>query len=533
MLCRGPEGPASPPAASQGGGFMSDSRSVARVLIVVACGLLLAAPTARADDPSVRERVYGNFLAERLGDGAGQVERVSHDGARGVRVSLPGLTAERLRFRSAAAAEAFARALGGGGPGLVEVRGDQALVARGPRLADPQVARQVSGSGWEVLPAPARAPSLVRDLATPTAAAQPAATRSTEVPTSTSRPEPRPTANQQGAGARPVNDTHGAVELLDHHLLGEELRELRPGTAHDTPAGPTGRTAVAEAVTAASPRAMGAHQRERVLPAYDALTPAERQAFDELLARHAKEPAVRDQLLKALAAGSPPSELEWLAGELAGRDPAWIEANTRLTAPDTGAGLRQQFQDSCAATTVQALRGEYDPAYALRTRQSNGDVTQAPASGNDPFAREQRTILESNGGLAVPREQQGGAGLRDPDWLAALEAVGEQSGLRFTQVGSFDAPIEPERAIALMEENLSQGRVVPLGLSDPVAPGGHAIMATSVRRDAKGQPEFLVFDPWEGWSGWITAAAIRDVKVDVAGWNLIDTVMVPSPASGS
>ncbi|MBX3469419.1 MAG: hypothetical protein KF878_21300, partial [Planctomycetes bacterium] len=275
------------------------------------------------------------------------------------------------------------------------------------------------------------------------------------------------------------------------------------------------------------PSAMGAHQRDRVLPAYDALSPEDQRAFDALLARHAGEPAVRDQLLRALTAGSSVDEIAWLAGELAGKDPAWIAANTRLTAADAGPGVMQQFQDSCAATTVQALRGEYDPVYALRTRQGNADVTDAPADGNATFAHEQRAILETHGGVAVPRGERGGGGLGDGPWLDALHGMNRHTGLRFEQVGGFDDPIDPERAISLLEEHLGQGRVVPLGISDPIASGGHAIMATSVRRDAKGQPEFLIFDPWDGRSEWVAAERIRSQQLNIAGWNLLDTVMVP------
>ncbi|MCO5172284.1 MAG: hypothetical protein M9894_38795 [Planctomycetes bacterium] len=240
---------------------------------------------------------------------------------------------------------------------------------------------------------------------------------------------------------------------------------------------------------------------------------------------------MRDQLLRALAAGSPVSDVEWLAGELAGKDPAWIAANTRLTAGDAGPGVMQQFQDSCAATTVQALRGEYDPVYALRTRQGNADVTNAPQDGNATFATEQRAILEAHGGVAVARGERGGDGLGDEAWLDALHESSRHTGLRFEQAGGFDDPIDPERAIALLEEHLGQGRVVPLGISDPVASGGHAIMATSVRRDAKGQPEFLIFDPWDGRSEWVGAARLRDQKLGIAGWNLLDTVMVPTAGS--
>jgi hypothetical protein len=141
---------------------VADLRAAPCVVVGLLCAL---AVVARADDElSVRERRYGALLAERAGDDGAQVERVTRPGATGVRTSLPGVTTERLRFASPADAEAFARSLPVGEAGLVEVRGAQVFVARGPRLADAELANRLRASAWEVLPAPASAPSVVRDL---------------------------------------------------------------------------------------------------------------------------------------------------------------------------------------------------------------------------------------------------------------------------------------------------------------------------------------------------------------------------------
>lgn len=493
---------------------------------LVATLALAPVAVAQTGDPSLDEQVYARLLADRLGVAPGRVDRVDHDGrARGVQVVLPGLVAERLRFRTQGEAEAWARA--NAGRGHVEVRGNQVLSLTGPRTADAESLARAREAGWDVLPAPAAAARVVGPPAGSRGGAPGAPASLGDA--GRGRGRGGRDATPAGSEAAPqVQDAHGSAELLRHHLGGEALRGLAAG-------GPAlqGREAVAAAVADIAPAVVGEHQRDRVLPAYDALSAEDRAAFDGLLAEYADQPAVRDQLLRGLASGNSIDDLAWLGGELDGKSPLWIRGNTRLTAPAReGPGVQQQFQDSCAATTVQALRGEYDPVYALRTRQANADVSTTPAegSGNDPLSREQRTILEENGGVAVARGEVGGRGLGYEPWRAALNELGPQTGLEFEQVGEHTRPIEPDRAIDLMERNLEAGRAVPLAISNATGMGGHAVMATSTRRDADGQPEFLIYDPWDGRSTWVPAQRIRDQDLGVAGWDLITAVMVePAP----
>src|SRR5690606_38184038 len=135
----------------------------------------------------------------------------------------------------------------------------------------------------------------------------------------------------------------------------------------------------------ASREAMGEHQRQRVLPAFDALPPAEQAAFEELLAQ-AESPAEQAQLLKALAAGNDLPALREFAARIRGQDEACLERTLRLpgSARDER-GSRQQFRDTCGVTAVQAMRGAYDPVYALRVRDENRDVSLAnDADAYDP-----------------------------------------------------------------------------------------------------------------------------------------------------
>jgi hypothetical protein len=503
------------------------------VLVVCVCALV-GAPAARAQELSMRERVYGNLLAERLGSSAGgdvpHLARVSRAGGAGVRVSLPGLAAERLRFPDRAAAEAFAsdtaRALPAHQPALVEVRGDQVLVVRGPRLADPRVESQARRSGWDVLPAPSGSPWVMRSVAGP----------AERRPYEPSLYEPRPRRS-------PVVPRHGASELIDHHLRGDPLRELErlaqprrePEPAREPArASRAQRDAVSRALATTAPQAMGAHQRSRALRAYDALSEDARRRFDHLLSQHAYEPAVRDQLLKALAASSPIEDIEWLAQKLAGQDPAWIAKNTRLTSGSgqEGPALRQQFSDSCVPATAQVLRGEYDPVYALRTRLGNRDVTaardDAPHALNPALARDQKDQLERANGRAAARNQGAfGRGITPERAAALLSEQAGVTGLTYKPDAPWPTPVDPERAISLLKTHLRAGRMVPLAITNAEHQAGHVVMATAMREDAGGT-SFLVFEPYHGRSVWVSAEKIRNRRIDDGPIDRIGLVMVPS-----
>lgn len=150
----------------------------------------LAAPAAAQAPLSDRERAYGEAVARRL-EGTGATSRVQFPhvdptpagivGAlgeperprpaapqvTGVRVDMPGLRVERLRFSSARQAQEHAAwILNEDGeptgdprfderPVAVEVRGNQVVVVRGAALRDPAAVQRALGASWDGLPAPA------------------------------------------------------------------------------------------------------------------------------------------------------------------------------------------------------------------------------------------------------------------------------------------------------------------------------------------------------------------------------------------
>lgn len=140
--------------------------------------LLALAPEVRAEGHSQREVSYAEHLGAALG-GEARLVRLrlvwtpSADGlagvldldvpfataawrARGVRVMLPGLVIDRLRFEDAAGAREFAGRAEVGqasqGPVAGELRGDQVVFVVGERVRDGAFARRALDLAWEVLP---------------------------------------------------------------------------------------------------------------------------------------------------------------------------------------------------------------------------------------------------------------------------------------------------------------------------------------------------------------------------------------------
>lgn len=133
--------------------------------------LLLATPARVLGTPTNREIAYGDSIGRALGRSA-NTDQVRHTypltaeplGARGttrgIRVQAGDVTVDRFRFPSEQAA--FDYAMYGADlsdPSMVEVRGKQVVVVRGP-VADPERADTLMNAAWAGgLPTPPGAPS--------------------------------------------------------------------------------------------------------------------------------------------------------------------------------------------------------------------------------------------------------------------------------------------------------------------------------------------------------------------------------------
>jgi hypothetical protein len=131
--------------------------------------------------PSPREQSYGQAVTAAFGSsgGAARIGHIFHPGhdpsrtqvAKGVRVTLDdGTQIERFHFDSEQHAFDYAMygADAGGGaanPALIEARGRQAVVIRGPNLLDAERAGKLLDAAWNpALPTPEGAPSVSASL---------------------------------------------------------------------------------------------------------------------------------------------------------------------------------------------------------------------------------------------------------------------------------------------------------------------------------------------------------------------------------
>ncbi len=274
------------------------------------------------------------------------------------------------------------------------------------------------------------------------------------------------------------------------------------------------------------------HAAER----YVALPEPERRAFDATLAA-AASPLERAFLFKALGAGYAAPEVSEFAQKIHGWPEAKLLETLNLADPNADGketGLKQQFEASCAATTAQALRGELDPIYALKVRTQNKDINSFdptdPLKLNPALATEQKTRLETAGGVATPR---GTAGAGTPwDALDTMyNAESAHTGLVFknVQLDKVQPPQTVAQALDAIAGQLDKGIPTPLLVGSTWAPKCHALIALEV--DGAGPTQrFLIHDPWVGNTTWVTREQFLDGTAQLGNCHVLGGYHLASPA---
>ncbi|MFD0821827.1 hypothetical protein ACFQ0D_26725, partial [Micromonospora zhanjiangensis] len=127
----------------------------------------------------------------------------------------------------------------------------------------------------------------------------------------------------------------------------------------------------------------------------DALPPAERQRFDELLAR-AGSSVERAYLMKALAAGHGVEEIDSFADRIRGRSEYWLRTQLSLVDPGArgpvthgGTAVRQVDGTTCGSTSILIARAMNDPIYAL-SLTGTGEDGEVPTFADRLRAEELR-----------------------------------------------------------------------------------------------------------------------------------------------
>jgi hypothetical protein len=279
---------------------------------------------------------------------------------------------------------------------------------------------------------------------------------------------------------------------------------------------------------------LGPLQAEHAAETYAGLAAQDRETFDGLLAQAGSE-LERAFLFKALSAhGDALDAIAAFAQLIRDQSELWLLHNLTLSAARAVIdgfqnGVKQQFNDTCVSTTAQALKGELDPLYALYLRRTNRDVSAADdvhpaAAGNDVLQAEQ---LHGGGGPANkphPRKDPLDIGFSDNTDLIHNLRLPDQGFLfgEFVYTArdpdSFwpAAPDDPSQAEHMNHSLDGIAAQLRRGIPTPFALKRHAILALDV--DGEGPAEkFLLHDPYEGVTGWLTREQIVTGSFLIAG----------------
>ena len=278
---------------------------------------------------------------------------------------------------------------------------------------------------------------------------------------------------------------------------------------------------------------IGSAQRARAEKKLEGLSEADRERYNKI-ATDAKSPEELDYITKALASGHSVDDIEAFAKKIKGKDKDWLQNNLSLTGNTSGKGIKQQWGHSCNATTVQAVKGQLDPIYALKLREENKDVTDADDSDGDKMnpkmAKAQKDMLESeysgdftgkHTGEAVKRDDvhTDGSG-RFADDL--LNDMSDSTGVEY-KTQQIDKTYDFDKAAADVESGVSKGHPVPLivggARTDTGATGkyttSHYVMVTG--SDPGPPPTWTIHDPWDGVTVTHSVEDIKKGNVNLGG----------------
>ncbi|MEI7743935.1 MAG: hypothetical protein WCK58_09330 [Chloroflexota bacterium] len=302
----------------------------------------------------------------------------------------------------------------------------------------------------------------------------------------------------------------------------EAARRIEPtGT---TPVGPRWTEADRNmlAAQAAKVGVIDVRMAARAPGAVAALADADYAAFRALLAGAGSD-AERAFILKALATGHAIGEVTTFATTIRGMTDAWLIQNlnvlqiTSTTDTAGGTGIIQQFGNSCGPTSVQVLRAEADPIYAL-SLNSAGPVGQASPTAvtnpttipNTAAAGEQGAILDAHvadgtGNAPLNRATPGGGAWVETDMNARRQATGVEYTRR--DIGS---DLSVDQALAILTISTGMGIDVPIIVGS--RPGEFAHYVVVIRKDGD---RYQIHDVWAGQTVWRTATDFRTSRLNL------------------
>ncbi|MGW0178303.1 hypothetical protein [Nocardia sp. NPDC003345] len=266
-----------------------------------------------------------------------------------------------------------------------------------------------------------------------------------------------------------------------------------------------------------------------------AMSSSDRSAFEKLVG-DAKSPQEAAYLWEALAAGYSMSDIAAFGKQIHehGDDPYWLwkhlhvddVADTRTvkdgrrdlgyTPDDVAAAISYaQDQENCTSASTVVARLDADPVLMLGVTTGTGPAAvRGPAAGNDdPKAFRERLVRVFNDDF-------------DPDLTP--EARGNQkmvnallnpvTGSNYHMV-SVDNEEMRQAALPRIEDAVSAGKPVPIGLISEGARAGHQVVVVATRPG-----ELQIYNPW-GFTQWVTTEQF--VKSEMPDIERPRTVMLP------
>jgi hypothetical protein len=210
-------------------------------------------------------------------------------------------------------------------------------------------------------------------------------------------------------------------------------------------------------------------------------------------------PSVKDRLqLWSGKNSSAMQDITKFAKEIHGSQRSTMATESTSIDPYMGnKALQQRWNDSCGPTTAQGIKAELDPIYAKKLHEEF--IHSTKRSGD--IGKEQKTVLEKHGGVAVKRDAAGGVGTTLDSVLNS--EVKKYTGVNYTANYVGNTPAARGAALDSAADKLKKGVDVPIRCGWPPPGGGHFMYLTDVRGSGDNQ-KFLLTDPWEGKTVWLT-----------------------------
>ena len=284
------------------------------------------------------------------------------------------------------------------------------------------------------------------------------------------------------------------------------------------------KSATATAPSKPVPRAaLGTAQTERSDKLLKAMSPGDQTKIETLLTK--AKPDEKSYLTKALASGHTATELETFFAAIKGKDAKWMQDNLHVVGDSKGRGVKQQWSMSCAPTSVQAVKAEMDPIYALKLRTDSPKLDDADdtdgTAKNPKLAKEQSDMMQTKGVTAVARDTKGG-GLSVQGVEDIFNDTKSSTGVDFKTNKIADATIDTE--LDDMGASITGGLPVPLLVGAAGKPG-HAVVLIGYD---KGPPRrFTIHDPGNGKTADVTEKQIKDKTLNISGWTEITHFLKP------